>query len=402
MTLNLSRFEKILETLKLSTGKKWAVAVSGGADSLCLTLLLQEFCKKKNIQLTALTVDHCIRKESAKEAEDVHSFCEKKGVFHVILKNTELIGDKSVEEEARRIRYALLTAYCQKECISHLFVAHQMEDQVETFLSRLARGSGVDGLSAIKPLTQKNGVTVVRPFLDVLKKDIISFLLKKNIEWVEDPMNQDTQYERVKWRKFLPELEKKGLSKEFISLSTKRLARVQETLNWMVQEAIKSSVCYFNEGYALINKDIYLTYPAEVKIRVLADVVKTIGQSEKMISLELLERVVMNFPQKITLANCILTPHKKGVFVSKEYSKMQKRKKIKANTLTKWDRFEIFSPIDGYIFASATLKRKKNIPYLVQQSFPCFEVEKELENTSNIEYKENLNKSIQIKFIKDR
>ena len=86
MTLNLSRFEKILETLKLSTGEKWAVAVSGGADSLCLTLLLQEFCKKKNIQLTALTVDHCIRKESAKEAEDVHSFCEKKGVFHVILK----------------------------------------------------------------------------------------------------------------------------------------------------------------------------------------------------------------------------------------------------------------------------------------------------------------------------
>ena len=402
MTLNLSRFEKILEDLKLSTGEKWGVAVSGGADSLCLTLLLQEFCKKNNIQLTALTVNHNIRKESEKEAEDVHSFCEKNGVFHVILENTELIGDKSVEEEARRIRYNLLTDYCQKEFISHLFVAHQMEDQVETFLARLARGSGVDGLSAIKAITQKNGVTIVRPFLDVLKKDITSFLLKNSIEWIEDPMNQDMQYERVKWRKFLPELEKKGLSKEFISLSTKRLARVQETLNWVVQEAIKSSVSYFNEGYALINKDIYLTYPEEVKIRVLSDVVKSIGQTEKMISLELLERVVFDFPKKTTLANCILIPHKKGIFVAKEYSKMEKRKKIKANTIVKWDRFDIFSPVDGYVFASASLKRKKNIPYLVQQSFPCFEVEKELENTSNIEYKENLNKCIQIKFIKDR
>ena len=85
MTLNLSRFEKKLNSLKLSTGKKWAVAVSGGADSLCLTLLLQEFCKKNNIQLTALTVDHHIRKESTNEAENVHVFCETIGVFHVVL-----------------------------------------------------------------------------------------------------------------------------------------------------------------------------------------------------------------------------------------------------------------------------------------------------------------------------
>ena len=401
MTLNLSRFEKILDSLKLSTGKKWAVAVSGGADSLCLTLLLQEFCKKNNIQLTALTVDHHIRKESTNEAENVHVFCETIGVFHVVLENFEPI-DKSVEEEARRIRYNLLTSYCEKEQISHLFIAHQMEDQVETFLSRLARGSGVDGLSAMKFLSQKNGITLVRPFLDVLKKDIVSFLVKKNIKWVEDPMNQDEKYERVKWRNFLPKLEKNGLSKQFISLSTRRLSRVQETLRWIVQEAVKNSVSYFDEGYALIDKEKYQLYPDEVKIRMLADVVKTVGQSEKIISLELLERIVLNFPQKATLGNCILIPHKKGVFVAKEYSKMEKPKKILANTVVKWDRFEIFSSEEGYILSSPPLKRKKNIPYLVQQSFPCFKIEKELENNSNIEYKENSNKYIKIKFIKDR
>ena len=401
MKLNLINFEKTIDSLKLSTSKKWAVAVSGGADSFCLLLLIAEYCKKNAIQLTALTVNHNIRKESMAEAEMVHSFCEKEAIFHVILNNETPIGDKSIEEEARRIRYNLLTTYCKDFEISHLFVAHQMEDQVETFLSRLARGSGVDGLSAIKPIVQKNSVSIVRPFLNISKKEILSFLKKKRVNWIEDPMNQDVVYERVKWRKFLPLMEEKGLFSHFISLSTKRLYRAQEGLNWATQEAIKSCVQYYDEGYALIDDKKYQTYPEEIKIRILVDVLKAIGQSDKMISLELLERVVFDFPRKTTLANCIIVPHKKGVFVAKEYSKMQERTKINPNEVTKWDRFEIISEKDGYIFASAPVKRKKNVPYIVQQSFPCFKCEKELENSENIEYKENSKEDVKIKFIKE-
>lgn len=402
MVLNLNYFEKQIKRFDLDLSNQVAVAVSGGADSMCLTLLLDAFCKKNNIQLTALTVNHNIRKDSLSEAKWVHSFLKKKGINHIILNNEIPIGNTSIEEDARQIRYDLLTSYCNKKNIPHLFIAHQIEDQVETFLSRLARGSGIDGLSAIKEISKRDGVFLVRPFLNVSKRDITKWLEKNAITWVNDPMNDDPIYERVKWRQFLPELECKGISVKSIALSIQRLNRTQYALQWMLEKALSQCVLYFNEGYALIEKEKFMQYPEEIKMRILADVLKKIGQYDKIISLELLERAISTFPEKMTLANCVIVPHKRGVFIAKEYSKLEKRKKVKAGVLTKWDRFEIITPFDGYVYAKAPLKRKKNIPYLVQQSFPFFEVEKELENNQDIEYKNNSNNKINIKFVYNR
>ena len=99
--------------------EKVSVAVSGGADSLCLTLMLHEYCKKQGIELKALTVDHQIRKESSKEAKEVHKFLKKQGIQHEILLNKEKIGQTKVEEQARSIRYQLLTDYCKKNNIGY-------------------------------------------------------------------------------------------------------------------------------------------------------------------------------------------------------------------------------------------------------------------------------------------
>ncbi len=402
MVLNLIYLENQIKKLNLSLSKQVAIAVSGGADSMCLTFLLDEFCKKNDIKLIALTVNHNIRKESLAEAQWVHSFLEEKGINHIILDNKTPIGHTSIEEDARQIRYKLLTDYCNKKKINHLFIAHQIEDQAETFLSRLARGSGIDGLRAIKDVSKRNNVFLVRPFLNISKKDMVKWLEKNSILWVNDPMNENPIYERVKWRQFLPELEHKGISTKSISLSVKRLNRAQQALEWIADCAILECVSYFNEGYALIEKEKFIKYPEEVRIRLLAEVLKNIGQTDKIISLELLERAIFSFPQKMTLANCVIVPHKRGIFIAKEYSKLEKRKKIKAGVLIKWDRFEIIAPFNGCIYAKAPLKRKKNIPYLVQQSFPFFEVEKELENNQDIEYKNNSNNKINIKFVYNR
>ena len=399
MTLTDTTFEKILNTFNLDENKNWAVAVSGGADSLCLTLLLHEFCKQRNISLTALTVNHNIRKESLKEAKSVHDFLKKNGIKHQILENKIPIGTTSVEEEARNIRYNLLTSFCKEKNIPYLFVAHQLEDQIETFLSRLSRGSGLDGLCAIKKHLLRDGIKIIRPFLNISKTEIKKYLQKKGIDWVEDPMNQDEQYERVKWRKFLPVLEKNNLSCKALSLSINRLNRVQKALQQCTQNFISSNVKFFNEGYALIEKDSFFNLEEEIKIRVLHDVLKTIGQSEKIISLELLERAVLELPKKMSLANCLITTHKKGLFISKEQIRMEKEKRILKNTPTKWDRFIITPTVSGTIKAKAPEKRKKNIPYAVQQSFPFFKAEKELENLSNIEYKESSQNNVEIQFI---
>ena len=101
----------------------------------------------------------------------------------------------------------------------------------------------------------------------------------------------------------------------------------------------------------------------------------------------------------MSLANCLVVPHKKGIFIAKESVRMEKEKFIPANTPTKWDRFIVTSPVDGYIKAQAPQKRRKNIPYNVQQSFPSFQLEKELENVLNIEYKESSKNKINIQFI---
>lgn len=399
MVLNLNYLEDQIKKLNLSLSKQVAIAVSGGADSMCLTFLLAAFCKKNNIKLVALTVNHNIREDSLAEAQWVHSFLEERGINHIILDNKTPIGHTSIEEDARQIRYQLLTDYCNKKNINHLFIAHQQEDQAETFLSRLARGSGIDGLSAIKNVSKRNGIFLVRPFLNISKKDMVNWLKKNSITWVNDPMNNNPVYERVKWRQFLPKLEENGISTKGISLSTHRLNRALQALQWITDDALLKCVSYFNEGYALIEKEKFIKYPEEIRIRILTEVLKNIGQTDKIISLELLERAIFSFPQKMTLANCVIVPHKRGIFIAKEYSKLEKRKKIKAHTKTKWDRFEITIPFNGYVQAKAPLKHKKNIPYLVQQSFPFFEMEKELENNQDIEYKNKTNNKIDIKFI---
>lgn len=401
MTLTFSVFEKILNNFNLPNNEKWAVAVSGGADSLCLTLLLSEYCQKNNISLTAVTVNHNIRKESMTEAETVHQFLTEQGICHTTLHNKRIIGATSVEADAREIRYQLMINFCKRENISTLFIAHQAEDQAETFLSRLARGSGVDGLSAIRPISKREGVYLVRPLLDISKKEIETYLKKRDVQWINDPMNQDETYERVKWRHFLPLLEEKGILLKSMICSVKRLERSQQALQEMTNTFLNSSVQYYDEGYALIDTASFQRLPEEIKIRVLMSVLKTVGQTGNFISLELVERAVLSFPKKMTLAHCVLIPHKKGLFVVKEAHRMEQKKVISPNKWIMWDRFMILSDCAGVVCANPPLKRKKNIPYLVQCSFPCFKTEKELENNQDIRYKDTLKPNVRIKFIKE-
>ena len=400
MVLTDKFFSEKIKLLLPDLKEKVAVAVSGGADSLCLTLMLNKYCTENGVSLTALTVDHAIRKESKAEAKAVHGLLKKQGITHHILTNKEKIGNTKVEEEARRIRYDLLTNFCKEHGISVLFLAHQQEDQVETFLSRLARGSGLEGLSGMKEKTYRNGLMLVRPFLDVSKKDIEYFLVQKGFDWIKDPMNDDESFERVKWRKFLPQLEEKGVPLIAVSRSAKRLARAGQALFWYQQQFLKEGVTFYPEGYALIDKEKYFILPDEIKIKVMESLLKLIGGNDKPISLELLERVCLGEIKKMTLASCVVLPHKRGIFVSKEHSKMPPKTKVKKNKVIVWDKFVVQSDCSGTIEARAPLKRKKNIPYLIQQSFPFFQAEKELENTLQIEYKESSSYHLFIKMIK--
>ena len=268
--LNLKKiFDDKMGILFPELPDKIAVAVSGGADSLCLTLLLKEWADSKKIQLFAFTVDHGLRKESKKEAADVHQQLKKRGVYHRILTWKGTKPKTHVEESARLARYNLLQDACKKNKIGTLFLAHHVEDQSETFWARLAHKSGLDGLCAMQEKSDFKGLTLARPLLDISKEEITTYLKSHKVAWVEDPMNESLQYERVKWRSRQKDLSKMGLTPNTINTLTKRLTRIKKAIDFYTDSFIKNSVLLSPAGYVFIGKMAWEMAPLEIRLRTL-------------------------------------------------------------------------------------------------------------------------------------
>ena len=178
-----------------------AVAVSGGPDSLALTLLLAEWATARDATVAAITVDHGLRPESASEAEQVGRWLAgRPNIRHSILRWQGPKPESAVQSAARDARYALLTEHCRAEGILHLCLAHQLDDQIETHRMRAARGSsdyGLAGMSAVRPW---RGIRLLRPLLGVPKAALLATLDARGQPWLEDPSNRNPAFERVRLR----------------------------------------------------------------------------------------------------------------------------------------------------------------------------------------------------------
>jgi tRNA(Ile)-lysidine synthase len=181
-----------------------AAAVSGGADSLALMHLLKAWTVARQGRLTALTVDHGLRPDSAAEARMVAGWAKAAGIEHHILNWT---GDKpqsGLQAAARDARYGLLGAWCRTAHVLHLATAHQLDDQRETVAMRQARGGGNQtGLAGMSLITNREGVRLVRPLLGVPAADLRRFLTALGANWIEDPSNRQERFERIRWRQGL-------------------------------------------------------------------------------------------------------------------------------------------------------------------------------------------------------
>ena len=195
----VARFRKDLEAL-IGAPERLGLAVSGGPDSLALLLLA---CDAYAGRVRAATVDHGLRKESTIEALHVEDICARLGCPHSILAVTVAEGRAGVQGEARRARYDALAAWAAAQDIDHLLTAHHADDQAETVLMRVQRGSGVGGLSGIRPVRSEGAVTVARPLLGWTKADLVHLVSAAGIEPVDDPSNRDPRFDRVAIRAFL-------------------------------------------------------------------------------------------------------------------------------------------------------------------------------------------------------
>ena len=212
MKLNQKSFNKILDkNFIFENYPTVAVAVSGGPDSIGLLFLLNEWIKERKGKIIALIVDHKLRGNSFYEANLVGKYLKANNYNFKILSVRKKQIKKRSMNEARINRYKLITDYCVRNKILHLFVAHHNDDNLETFLIRKVSGSDFDGLSSIKMISKINKTIILRPLLNFTKKEILEFNKKRKIEYVIDPSNTNLNYTRPSIRNFLDLTPKKNL-----------------------------------------------------------------------------------------------------------------------------------------------------------------------------------------------
>ncbi|MDC1212732.1 tRNA lysidine(34) synthetase TilS [Pelagibacteraceae bacterium] len=301
-------FLKFKNKLDLLNKNNYAVAVSGGPDSLALVALSKAYTYTKKTNFHYILIDHNIRKNSAKEAKQVKNLLKKNKINLNIILNKKKIT-KNIQGQARITRYEILSNYCKQNKINTLLTAHNLEDQVETFFIRLSRGSGLKGLSAMNTISKiKNKINLYRPLLDTKKKFLIKISKYSFGKYFKDPSNKNLKFLRTKIRYLKKPLENSGIEYEQIIKSINNLASSKATLDGYFKKIFKD-VIKKNKNEILINFLIFKKYNKEIKIALINESIKRLKKnyynprSKKVDNLiENLER--RNF-KKLTLGGCI-------------------------------------------------------------------------------------------------
>ena len=324
--LNINFKKKIKETIGL---KPFLVAVSGGPDSLALAALSKEHEKKNNTKIYYVLVDHRLRKKSALEAKSVKNLLKKKKINLIILVNKNKI-DKNIQSNARDVRYKLLVDYCKNKKIKFILTGHHRDDQIETFLIRLSRGSGIQGLSSMNKVTKlKNNIKLFRPLLNEKKIDL-TILAKFFFGRVfKDPSNQNHKYLRTKIRRLLKQFEKGGIEKDKIISSINNLASTRDTLNTYIFNTLKNCTLK-KKNKVYIDYEKLLLESKEIQLKVISSQIKVVSSSyyppraKKVINL--LKKIKTRKSLKFTLGGCVLLKSGNELIISRETVK--KRKKV--------------------------------------------------------------------------
>jgi tRNA(Ile)-lysidine synthase len=275
------------------------IAVSGGPDSTALLVLAARWraARKQGPALLAVTVDHALRPESAREARAVKRLAGKLGIRHRTLRWTGSKPATALQEEARHVRYQLLAAAARGAGAPCVLTAHTLDDQAETVLLRMARGSGLSGLGAMARQTllpipvlyttgaidKKAAVVLVRPLLDLPKARLITTLAAMGISFVDDPTNRDPRFTRPRLRELMPALAAEGLDARRLALLARRLRRAEATIEVAVEAAsavvtdtpldASSGKC----GPFSMDAEKLCGLPAEVALRVLGRAIALAG-----------------------------------------------------------------------------------------------------------------------------
>lgn len=292
------------------------LAVSGGPDSTALLWLAARWrrARKTGPKLVAVTVDHGLRRESASEARAVKRLARRLGVPHRTVRWQGKKPATRLQETARAARYRLLAAAARKAKARHILTAHTLDDQAETVLIRMSRGSGLAGLGAMaqvsplpagaisgkkptlgrgpragtgcpqhmRPCDESGGerqIMLVRPLLDLAKARLLATLARAKIRFADDPSNRDPRFTRVRWRGVLPVLAREGLDARAFALLARRLRRAEAAIDTAVGVAAEqlSQRPWSDGGPISFDAEKFARLPAEVALRLLGHAIACAG-----------------------------------------------------------------------------------------------------------------------------
>ena len=256
------------------------LAVSGGPDSVALMWLAARWRRglKRGPALTVVTVDHGLRPEAAREARDVKRLAALLDLPHRTLRWT---GDKpkaGLPAAARDARYGLLVNAARKAGAVHVMTAHTRDDQAETVLMRMARGSGLAGLGAMSAETERDGIRIVRPLLQVAKSQLIATLDRAKLGFAVDPTNTDPGFTRPRLRALMPSLAAEGMDARNLQRLAGRMARADAALELMADGAARF-LALRNPGRSpdAVDAAAFMGLAEEIRIRLLLRMINEVG-----------------------------------------------------------------------------------------------------------------------------
>ena len=299
------------------------VAVSGGPDSLSLAFLAKCYSINNSVKFNYALVDHKLRKDSSHEARKVVQILKKMDINCKILPWKGKKPKSNIQKIARNNRYNLLVNECNRFGGKTILLGHQMNDLHENFFLRMARGSGLKGLTSLGKNSEFSKIKLLRPLIDVPKKNLEKLALIVFKKFVKDPSNSNDDFTRVRIRKILEMFYKEGLESKKINLTIKNLKSANNALDFYAKKNIKQNTTYFKKTKSyFVNKNFFLN-PDEVSIRSITMILKNLSGKYyaprgKKISRLILLMSSQNKGQKTTLGGCLFEKIHETVIITKE------------------------------------------------------------------------------------
>ncbi len=346
-----------------------AIALSGGADSLALTLLAAEYANRHGITLHALTVDHRLRAESTQEVTRVAGWMRERGIRHEILTPEHLPTSRNLQARARSWRYDALAKYCRTHGILHCLIAHHAGDNRETLLHHETRDAESDAHSGMAQVRLHHGVRFLRPMLQLERDDIEAFLAAQNTNFIHDPSNQNHRFARVRHRAQLREdsTTRDRLDAELLTLATARRAQEER-----LADAAMRCVTLHPFGAAEISLQHLRALTPTLAQQLLADTLTTIGGAERRPRHHETARLIyllMSKPRAATLAKCAITLHGETLLIAREPARVAEPLTLTGRGTARWDnRFTLHYALPPGDFTLRALGREgraqlKHLPH---------------------------------------